>query len=175
MPPIPPPDACGAPGLPPYICAGPAPFAASTTAIVIFFLIAGAAAVLAALPWAMYAGVKKSNWIPLIVIISGFLCSLLEPMLDTLGHLQWASNLPVAFTNFGIDIPMLIPPCYAAFLGLESYFCYYLFTKGITVKQTFWAFAIGGITDAIMETVGINLGNYHYYGVQPYTAFGFPY
>ena len=63
----------------------------------------------------------------------------------------------IAFTNFGIDVPWLIPPCYAAFLGLESYFVYYMLRKGITVNQCVMVWAVGGLTDAIMETVGLNL------------------
>jgi hypothetical protein len=161
--------------MPPHILPSPPPFGAPIWAIWVFFFFAGAAAVLAALPWAVYAGVKKRNWIPLIVIGSGFLCSLSEPMLDLLGHLRWANNLPTAFTNFGIDVPWLIPPCYAAFLGLESYFCYYMLKKGVTVNQCVMVWAVGGVTDAIMETVGLNLNIYEYYGLQPYTLFKFPY
>jgi hypothetical protein len=153
----------------------PPDFSAAPCAIWVFFFIAGAAVVLAALPWALYAGVRKQNWLPLIMIGSGFLCSLSEPMLDFLGHLRWANNLPTAFSNFGIDVPWLIPPCYAAFLGLESYFVYYMLKKGITVNQCVTVFAVGGVSDAIMETPGLNLNVYEYYGVQPYTAFKFPY
>lgn len=169
------PDAPLAAGYPQMICTSPPPFEASDFAIHFFFFFAGAAAVLVALPWALYAGFKKSNWIPIFVLTSGFLTSLSEPMLDLLGHLRWARNLPVAFTNFGIDVPWLIPPCYAAFFGLEAYFVYYLLKKGITVSQAVMVFAVGGLTDAIMETMGLNLQIYEYYGVQPYTLFKFPY
>lgn len=169
------PDAPLAAGYPQMFCTSPPPFNASEFAIHFFFFFAGAAAVLAAIPWAIYAGVKKDNWVPIFVVAGGFLTSLSEPMLDMLGHLRWARNLPVAFKNFGIDVPMLIPPCYAAFFGLEAYFVYYLLKKGITVKQALMAFAIGGITDAIMETMGLNLNIYEYYGLQPYTLFKFPY
>lgn len=161
--------------MPPHIWPSPPDFSAGPWAAWGFFFFAGAAAVLIALPWAIYAGARKHNWIPLLVIGSGLLCSLVEPMLDVLGHLRWANDLPVAFSNFGIDIPWLIPPCYAAFLGLESYFVYYLLKKGITVKQCFLAWGVGGLTDAIMETVGLNLNVYEYYGVQPYTLLKFPY
>jgi hypothetical protein len=161
--------------MPPNILPSPPDFSASPLAIWIFFFIAGAAVVLVALPWAIRAAVKDRHWMPLISIGGGFLCSLLEPMLDLLGHLRWANNLPTAFTNFGIDVPWLIPPCYAAFLGLESYFCYYMLSRGITVKQCYMVFGVGIVTDAIMETVGLNLHIYEYYGVQPFTLFKFPY
>jgi hypothetical protein len=169
------PDAPLAAGYPQMFCTSPPPFAAEPWAIHFFFFFAGAAAVLAAIPWAIYAGVKKDNWVPIFVVASGFLTSLSEPMLDMLGHLRWANNLPTAFTNFGIDVPWLIPPCYAAFFGLEAYFCYYMLKKGITVNQAVMVFAIGGLTDAIMETMGLNLNIYEYYGLQPFTLFKFPY
>jgi len=161
--------------MPPHILPSPPPFSAEPWAIWVFFFLAGAAVVLAALPWAIYAGARYRNRLPLIMIGSGFLCSLSEPLLDLLGHLRWANNLPTAFSNFGIDIPWLIPPCYAAFLGLESYFVYFMLKKGITVNQCVTVFAVGGISDAIMETPGLNLNVYEYYGVQPYTLFKFPY
>ena len=34
---------------------------------------------------------------------------------------------------------------------------------------------MGIITDAVMETIGINLGVYEYYGVQPFKFLNFPY
>lgn len=40
-----------------------------------------------------------------------------DPMLDFLRHLRWADNLVMKhYHTFGIDAPLLIPPCYAAFL-----------------------------------------------------------
>ncbi|GAA5168279.1 hypothetical protein GCM10023321_62100 [Pseudonocardia eucalypti] len=161
--------------MPPHILPSPPPFGATQFAIWFFFFFAGAAAVFIAVPWCLYAGFKKRNWIPALAVASGFLTSLSEPMLDLLGHLRWANNLPTAFSNFGIDIPLLIPPCYGAFFGLEAYFVYYLLKKGITVTQCYMAFAVGGLTDAIMETVGLNLNIYEYYGLQPYTLLKFPY
>jgi hypothetical protein len=97
-------------------------------------------------------------------------------MLDLLGHLRWANDLPFyVVTNFGIQIPLLIPFCYAAFLGLEPYFIYELFKRGLSVKQVMLVYLIAGTTDAIMETPGLLLHVYQYYGVQPYTFLEFPY
>lgn len=164
------------PGFPPNMCPSPPDFAAGPWASWGFFFFAGALAVFIAIPWAISRIVKHRDWLPMIIIGSGFICSLLEPMLDLLGHLRWANDLPVAFTNFGIDIPWLIPFCYAAFLGLESYFVYVFFKAGVTVKQImFMMLPICIMTDAVMETVGLNLGVYEYYGYQPYTLLLFPY
>jgi hypothetical protein len=162
-------------GWPPNIKPSPGDFEASLPSEITFFFIAGAAVVIFALPWAIRAAVKSKNYIPLIVMASGLICSLLEPMLDLLGHLHWAENLVPAFTNFGITVPALIPLCYVAFLGLEAYFCYFVIRNGAHVQHFIMLLGMGIITDAVMETIGINLGVYEYYGVQPFNVLNFPY
>lgn len=162
--------------MPPFILPSPPPFGAGQLNAWIFFFVAGAGIVFGAIPWLLNAGFRHKNWLPLVLVCAGFLCSLVEPMLDMLGHLRWANDIfGPAFVNFGIDVPYLIPPCYAAFFGLEVYFSYYMLRKGVTVGQCFALMAVSGATDAIMETVGLNLNNYEYYGVQPFTLFKFPY
>ncbi|OHV06930.1 hypothetical protein [Mycobacterium talmoniae] len=162
-------------GWPPNIVPSPGDFTASTASQIIFFFVAGAAVVIFALPWAIRAAMRSKNYVPLLVIASGLICSLLEPMLDMLGHLHWAKNLVPAFTNFGITVPALIPLCYVAFLGLEAYFCYFVIRNGAHVQHFLMLLGLGILTDAVMETIGINLGIYTYYGVQPYDFLNFPY
>ncbi|WP_200958718.1 hypothetical protein [Nocardioides sp. Root190] len=148
---------------------------ASAGAEIAFFFIAGAAAVIFALPWAVRAVSKHRNWVPLIVLAGGLICSLEEAMLDMLGHLHWAPNLQMVYTNFGVSVPALIPLCYVAFLGMMSYFCYFVIRNGAKLQHYFMLLAMGGILDAVMETIGINLGVYKYYGVQPFEFLNFPY
>jgi len=162
------------PGIPPNVKALPAGFEAGTTNEIIFVFVAGAAAVLFALPWAIRAA-TKGNWIPALVLTSGLICCLEEAMLDMLGHLHWADDLAGVYTNFGIEVPALIPLCYVAFYGLISYFCYFVIRNGATFKHFVMLMAMAGIFDAVMETIGINLNVYEYYGIQPFTLFGFPY
>lgn len=165
----------GGDGWPPNVEPSPGHFVAGLPAEVTFFFVAGAAVVIFALPWAVRAAARSRNYVPLLVMASGLLCSLLEPMLDLLGHLHWAKNLVPAFTNFGITVPALIPLCYVAFLGLEAYFCYFVIRNGAHLRHFLMLLGMGVITDAIMETVGINLGVYLYYGVQPFSFLKFPY
>lgn len=148
---------------------------AGSTAQIIFFFVAGAAVVVLALPWAINAVRRSRNWMPLIVMASGLVCSLEEAMLDMLGHLHWAPDLLPAYTNFGVTVPMLIPLCYVAFLGLMSYFCYFVIRNGAKLRHYFMLLAMGAILDAVMETIGINLGVYRYYGFQPFEFLNFPY
>ena len=162
--------------MPPNILPSPSDFSAGHFAGWFFTLYAGLLIVSIAVIWALWTGFKNQNWLPLKLIFGGFLCSLLEPMLDLLGHLRWANDLPFyVFTNFGIQIPLLIPFCYAAFLGLEPYFIYLLFKRGLNVRQVLLVYLIAGLSDAIMETPGLLMHVYQYYGVQPYTFLKFPY
>ena len=162
------------PGLPPNVAPLPSGIEAGATNEILFFFIAGAAVVIFALPWALRAA-SKGNWIPLLVMGGGLICSLEEAMLDMLGHLHWADDLTVVYTNFGIKVPLLIPLCYVAFLGLQSYFCYFVIKNGAKLRHFFMLLAMGAILDAVMETIGINLNVYEYYGLQPFELFGFPY
>lgn len=166
----------GEEGYPPNVIPSdqPALDPASGGAEIAFFFIAGAAVVLFALPWAIRSA-RQGHWLPIIVIVGGFICSFEEAMLDMLGHLHWAPNLQMVYTNFGVSVPLLIPLCYVAFLGLMSYFCHFVISNGAKRKHYFMLFAMGGILDAVMETIGINLGVYTYYGIQPFEFLGFPY
>lgn len=142
-----------------------------------FFLIwAGLLVVVLALPWAFRRLVKYRDTLPLLALGAGFITSLGEPMLDHVGHLRWADNLQgPAFSNFGLDIPLLIPPCYALFMGLEAYWIYTIIQRGINVRQFFLLFAASGISDAIMEYPGVTMGVYEYYGSQPLEFYKFPF
>ncbi len=100
---------------------------------------------------------------------AGFITSFGEPMLDLVGHLRWSENLHgPAFTNFGIPVPLLIPPCYALFMGLEAYWGYMIIQRGISVKNFFMLFAAIGASDALMEHPGVMMQVYEYYGKQPF-------
>jgi hypothetical protein len=142
-----------------------------------FTFWAGLIVIVFALPWAFMAWKRRGDLLPILALGAGAITSLGEPMLDHVGHLRWAENLPgPAFSNFGLDIPILIPPCYMLFMGLEAYWIFMYIQRGITVKQFFMMFAACGITDAIMENPGLAMHAYEYYGKQPFEfGSGFPF
>lgn len=155
---------------------GPTPLHASPFEAWFFLAWAGALVVLIALPWALLRVKRQGDWLPLLALGSGLITSLGEPMLDHVGHLRWASGLHgPAFSNFGLDIPILIPPCYALFMGLEAYWIYTIIQRGVNVRQFFLMFAAVGVSDAIMEHPGVLMGVYEYYGSQPLEFFKFPF
>ena len=141
-----------------------------------FTAYAGAIVVLLALPWAFNCIRKRRDYLPLLALCAGAITSLGEPMLDHVGHLRWANNLPgPAFSNFGLHIPALIPPCYMLFMGLEAYWIYTMIQRGINKRQFMWMGAAVGLSDAIMEHPGLAMHTYEYYGNQPFKDGLFPF
>jgi hypothetical protein len=129
----------------------------------------------AVIPWALYRLYKNGDDIPLWMIVGGLICSLIEPMLDTLGHLWWPTNLPgPAFIGYDLHIPWLIPPCYVFFISMTGYWAYTRMKKGIDVKGMFMVWALIASTDIIMEMPGTALGAYVYYGDASFKILGFP-
>ena len=142
-----------------------------------FFLFwAGLLVVVIALPWCITQSVRKHNHLPLLTLVAGVVTSLGEPMLDLVGHLRWAENLQASgYHNFGIHVPLLIPPCYGLFMGLEAYWIWSMIQRGLTVKNMYMIFAAVGLSDAVMEMPGLGLGAYKYYGHQPFMFWKFPF
>lgn len=154
----------------------PPPFHAIGWGAWFFLLWAGLFVVVLAVPWAIKRIARDHDPLPLLMLVSGALTSIGEPMLDHVGHLRWAHNLlGPAFVNFGLPIPVLIPPCYMLFMGLESYWIWLIIQRGIDIKRFFVMFAAVGVSDAVMEHPGLILRVYEYYGPQPLKFYKFPF
>jgi hypothetical protein len=152
----------------------PTSYHAHSTSKWLFTIWAGGGA-LAVLPYCFYRLRKHGDIVALYAWIGGFVLSLGEPMLDTLGHLWWPSNLPgPAFTAYHLPVPFLIPPCYVFFVAMTGYFSYRMFQRGITVKGVFYVWLLVSSTDLALEFPGVLTNVYKYYGVQPFYVGNFP-
>lgn len=152
----------------------PADYVANELLGMLFTIWAGGFG-LAVLPWAMYRYLKHKDDIPGLMCIGGFISSLLEPMLDHLGHLWWPTNLPgPAFLGFDLNIPYLIPPCYVFFIAMTGYWAYLRMKAGLDMKGVFIVWLIISMSDVIMEIPGTATGVYTYYGDASFKIFGFP-
>ena len=152
----------------------PSDYRANHTAAVLFTIWAGGFAILA-LPYCIYRLRKHNDVVALYAWLGGFILSLGEPMLDYLGHLWWPTNLPgPAFTGYGLNVPLLIPPCYAFFVSMTGYFAYRQFQRGVTVKGVFYVWLAILSTDFALEFPGVLTHVYKYYGQQPFYLGNFP-
>ncbi|MBU0539768.1 MAG: hypothetical protein KKF24_02415 [Gammaproteobacteria bacterium] len=152
----------------------PADYAANELVGNLFTVWAGGFGI-AVIPWALYCFFKKGNDIPLLMIFGGLICSLIEPMLDHLGHLWYPTNLPgPAFVGYDLNVPYLIPPCYVFFISMTGYWAYTRMKAGLTVKGVFITWFLIAMTDVIMEMPGTATQAYIYYGDASFKVFGFP-
>ncbi|PHR62229.1 MAG: hypothetical protein COA43_00900 [Robiginitomaculum sp.] len=143
--------------------------------VALLFTVWAAAFGIAVFPWAIYRWLKKKDDIPLWMCVGGLLCSIIEPMLDHIGHLWYPTNLPgPAFTGFELNIPWLIPPCYVFFISMTGYWAYTRMKDGLDIKGLFLVWLLISMTDLILEMPGTAMGAYTYYGDASFKIFGFP-
>ncbi|MGH7750701.1 MAG: hypothetical protein ACREQ5_38910, partial [Candidatus Dormibacteria bacterium] len=152
----------------------PDDYRAGSVSMWLFTLWAGGFALLV-LPYVVYRLMKHRDPVLLFTWIGGFICSLGEPMLDHLGHLWWPTNLPgPAFKGYDLSVPLLIPPCYVAFVAMTGYFAYRMFLRGVTFRQVFLVWLAITSTDFALELPGVITNVYRYYGQEPFYLANFP-
>lgn len=152
----------------------PPPFAASLTVAWAFTALAGGA-LIALLPWAVLALVRRRNAVPLLVLLGGAFCSLNEPLIDHMVHVAWPTGLPGDWVHvFGLDVPPLIVPCYMVFVGGTGYWAYHRFRQGVTYGQVYVVWAFMCLSDIVLEVPGVQMGAYKYYGYQTLSVLDFP-
>ncbi|MEX2195955.1 MAG: hypothetical protein WD844_11775 [Thermoleophilaceae bacterium] len=140
-----------------------------------FFTVWASAAALVFVPYALIALVQRGDTLPLLLLISAVLASLVEPMLDSLGHVRFAENVPLTvYTNFGVGITVLVLTGYVLVMGVGGYVAYRLLKRGITVRGVFglWLALVG--IDLAVEYPGLLTDVYGYFGDQPFELLGFP-
>jgi hypothetical protein len=111
-----------------------------------------------------------------VIFLTGGLCmGLLEPYLDYLGLLWFASdNVAVAVNLFGRHIPLYVVLGYSFFFGFQTYIIFRAIQVGKGVKFFVYAYAASWLFDAALQISGAQLGLYRYYGQQPFMILGAP-
>lgn len=152
----------------------PPDYQAGSTGKWLFTIWAGGFAFLM-LPYCIYRLRKHGDSVALFAWLGGWIVWLGEPMLDTMGHLWWPTNLPgPALEAWDLSVPFLIPPCYVFFISMTGYFAYRMFLRGVTVKGFFLVWLAVASTDLALEIPGTAADVYRYYGDQPFDVFDFP-
>lgn len=117
----------------------------------------------------------KGQTLGLFVLLGGLLAGVLEPMLDSLGLLWFASdNIAIAVTTFHRFIPLYVVLGYSFFFGGLTLIGYRALLAGKR-STWFWKFyAACWIFDLALQATGRAFGLYQYYGNQPFLIFGVP-
>lgn len=113
----------------------------------------------------------------ILMLLGGLLTCLTEPFADSVGLLWFPVRntlFPPLLEGFGVGVPWWVAIGYTWYLGGMPFVVYNAIGKGAT-KQSLLRLAVAiGISDIVLETVGINMGVYCYYGNQPLKVLGMP-
>jgi hypothetical protein len=113
--------------------------------------------------------------LPISLVLGAVVAVLLEPILDVLSMCWYApNNVAVAFTAFGINMPLFVVIGYGFFFGIQAYTGMALLERGADRKTMWRLYAGWWCVNYILEFVGTHLHAYTYYGPQPYYVFGVP-
>jgi hypothetical protein len=133
------------------------------------------------IPWvvlavlAIRAYVKHRDALPVLCMVGGALCILMEPVVDVLGMCffprahQW-----IGLEVFGRPIPLFMWPVYSWFVGGQAYLFLRAFRNGLTPRRLaqLWLLVMG--VNLILESPGLWMNVYTYYGKQPFNPWGLP-
>lgn len=129
----------------------------------------------AALAVAVRRLVKGKGPILLYCLAGGLLASAFEPMVDVLG-LVYLKEVGAVGTFSILDrtMPLYIVFVYPWYVGGLGYVAYKMFCRGATMRDLFALWGIDFAVNVALETPGILMGTYLYYGHQPFNYWGFP-
>jgi hypothetical protein len=127
-----------------------------------------------ALVWVVRLAARGDK-LGLLFLVGGLCMGLLEPYLDYLGLLWFASdNVAVTVNLFARHIPLYVVLGYSFFFGLQAYVVYRAILLGKGARFFVYAYALSWVFDAALQVTGAQFGLYKYYGQQPFLFFGAP-
>ena len=132
--------------------------------------------VTAAFTWLAYRKTRESGSpLPLLVLVGGGLCCLIEPIVDVLGLCWfWPEGQFPLFELFGRPIPSFLLPTYIFYVGGQAIYTWERMEKGETMLGLFKLYAIYMVVNVLLESPPLYMGLYTYYGAQPLRLGLFP-
>jgi hypothetical protein len=111
----------------------------------------------------------------LMCLIGGGIACLFEPIVDTLGlcYIREGATL-TTFSSMGRDFPLFINFVYIWYVGGLAYLAYRVYSAGVTVKSMFVLYGMDVLINVFLESPGVLMGAYEYYGPQPLDFWGLP-
>lgn len=108
-------------------------------------------------------------------LIGGGIACLFEPIVDTLGLCYIRQNAAtMTFSSMGRDFPLFINFVYIWYVGGLAYLAYRIYSTGVTRKMVFQLYLIDVFINIWLESPGVLMGAYEYYGPQPLNFWGLP-
>jgi hypothetical protein len=120
--------------------------------------------------YALYLGIRRRSWLPILFVLAGLFTVLLEPIADVMGN---AIHSPVgqdnAFTTNGHPIPWHIVLAYPWYFGAAQVFLFDRFRKQ-NITPAFWwkTFAVSFVAVTAVEQIPLHFHLWVYYGYQPH-------
>jgi hypothetical protein len=110
----------------------------------------------------------------LLLMVSGGVIMIFEPMVDTVGGCWFPSNSWTAFSAWGRPMPVWLCLAYFFYFGIATAAIWKAFRNGLTQRQIWLVFCAAMLGDLIFETVLLTMNPYVYYGHQPLVLGKFP-
>jgi hypothetical protein len=108
-------------------------------------------------------------------LIGGGIACFFEPIVDTLGLCYIRQHAAMTtFSSMGRDFPLFINFVYIWYVGGLAYLAYRIFSTGVTRKAVFQLYVIDVFINIWLESPGVLMGAYEYYGPQPLNFWGLP-
>lgn len=108
-------------------------------------------------------------------IIGGGIACLFEPIVDLMGMAYMREQATLTtFSSMGRDFPLFINFVYIWYVGGLAYLAYRIYATGITRKALFALYVIDVFINIWLESPGVLMGAYEYYGHQPLNFWGLP-
>ena len=108
-------------------------------------------------------------------LIGGGIACLFEPIVDTLGLCYIRQGaVTTTFSSMGRDFPLFINFVYIWYVGGLAYLACRIYQTGVTRKAVFQLYLIDVFINIWLESPGVLMGAYEYYGPQPLNFWGLP-
>jgi len=142
----------------------PAPPAFESSASPDALLIAWTALALIAAAVAVGIAIRERDILPVAGCVGALICTLNEPIFDVLANLVYPTDLAVAYSAFGRDIPWTLVVGYVPWVGLMPYVLYRLMASGAP-RSLLHKIGVGLILSvALVELLNVWLDAWKYYG-----------
>jgi len=118
---------------------------------------------------------RTGDAIPLMFMAGGLMAASYEPLLDMAAGVWYPDRGGwIAYVAAGTRVPLWVPIHYIWIIGGQAYVCWRAFERRASPATVWKVFAYVAVSDIVIESIGILLGVYGYYGPQPLNVWGFP-